>query len=103
MKFFSRFFSGSSEQKTISQSPLTFVECMDVVRNWSAHAAIDPDFDMNDKNLHSALAAHVTCPYCSNDISFGSAVTFHGSHIEVRCPVCKTAPKKEKDYEFDIA
>jgi hypothetical protein len=102
MGLLSRLFTGTRKpaQTTI---PTTFVECLDVVRNWSAKAAVDPDFDINDQSLHAALAAHVTCPYCSQAITFGNAVKFQGTSLQVQCPACHTVPTKEKDYDQELA
>ena len=80
--------------------PTTFLECLAIIQNWSAKISVDPDFDMNDKGLHTALETTVTCPYCSAEIKFGSAVTFQGTRLQVKCPVCHTVPRKEKDYEY---
>lgn len=101
MGFLNRLFSGSSKkQQPAITPPTSFIECMDIVRNWSAQAAIDPDFDMNDKQLHLALETYVTCPYCSSSIKFGNAISFQGTKLEVQCPSCHTIPRKEKNYEY---
>lgn len=104
MSFLQRFFSHSSKKQLTSApaAPTTFLECLQIVQNWSANLAVDPDFDMNDKNLHIALETDVTCPYCSAHIKFGNAVKFQGASLLVQCPACHTIPKKEKNYEYGL-
>jgi hypothetical protein len=97
-----RLFTGGRENNQ-EFIPTTFIECLDIVHNWSARAAIDPDFDINDKKLHAALKAQVTCPYCANSIQFGNAVKFQGISLQVQCPICHTIPSKEKDYDQELA
>lgn len=75
---------------------------MNIVQQWSAKVSIDPDFDMNDKQLRSALDTEVSCPYCSAQIRFGDAVSFEGVNPKVQCPVCHTVSKKEKNYEYGL-
>ena len=100
MGLLQRLFSNSSKKQPEFAAPTTFLECLAIVQNWSAKIAIDPDFDLNDKNLQTALDTMVTCPYCSTNIKFGSAVTFQKSRLQVQCPVCHTVPRKEKEYEY---
>jgi hypothetical protein len=98
-----RIFSNSAKKQTISAAPTTFLECFNIVQNWTAKVAVDPDFDMNDKDLHTALDTLVTCPYCSATIKFGNAVQFQGARVQVQCPSCQTITKKEKNYEYGEA
>lgn len=94
MSFLTKLFSSTPKQQEPKFVPHTFLECLDVVRGWSARAAIDPDFDMNDRDLNAALAAQVTCPYCNARYQFGHAVKFQGAKMEVQCPSCQTIPRK---------
>lgn len=81
-------------------APTSFLECFNIIQNWSARVATDPDFDMNDKAMHKALDAFVSCPYCSSHIRFGDAVQFRGANPLVQCPACGTVTKKEKNHEY---
>jgi len=100
MGILQRIFSQAAKKSTISAAPTSFLECFNIVQNWSAKVAVDPDFDMNDKELHTALDTLVTCPYCSETIRFGNAVQFQGARVQVQCPACHTVTKKEKNYEY---
>lgn len=100
MGLLDKIFYGSAKKQPISARPTTFLECLTIVQNWSAQIAIDPDFDMNNPDLRNALETLVTCPYCSTNFKFGSAVTFQGSRLHVQCPACQTVPRKEKNYEY---
>ena len=84
MGILKRIFSNSAKTPQVSATPTTFLECFNIVQNWSVKAAVDPDFDMNDKDLHAALGTFVTCPYCSANIKFGNAVQFHGARLQVQ-------------------
>lgn len=97
MSFLSKLFSSTPKQQEPIINPQTFLECLDIVRGWSSRAAIDPDFDMNDRNLNAALATPVTCPYCNAHYQFGQAVRFQGVKMEVKCPACNTVPRKGYD------
>lgn len=100
MGFLQKIFSNSTKKQPVSAKPETFLDCLTIVHNWSAQLAVDLDFDMNDPDLRAALEALVTCPYCSSNFKFGSAVTFQGSRLHVQCPACHTVPRKEKNYEY---
>jgi len=100
MGLLQKIFSGSTKKRTPSVRPTTFLECLTIIQTWSAHISVDPDFDMNDPDLRNALETLVTCPYCSTNFRFGSAVTFQGSRLHVQCPACRTIPRKEKNYEY---
>ena len=100
MGILQRLFSSSSTKTVSDEIPTSFLECFYLVQNWSAKVSIDPDFDMNDKQLKNALDTRVTCPYCSAHIRFGDAVKFEGVNPIVKCPVCHTVTKKEKHYEY---
>lgn len=95
-----RIFSNSAKKQAVTAAPTSFLECFNIVQNWSAQITVDPDFDMNDKGLHRALDTVVTCPYCSATIKFGSAVQFQGTRVQVQCPTCHTVTRKEKNYEY---
>ena len=100
MGILQRIFSNTAKKQTTSAAPTSFLECFNIVHNWSAKVAIDPDFDINDKDLKIALDTQVTCPYCSASIKFGNAVKFEGVRVQVQCPACHTITKKEKNYEY---
>jgi hypothetical protein len=100
MGFLQRIFSNSIKKHPVTSRPATFLECLTITQNWSAKIAVDPDFDMNDPDLRTALDTVVACPYCSTNFKFGSAVTFQGSRLHIQCPACRTIPRKEKNYEY---
>ncbi|KPJ91973.1 MAG: hypothetical protein AMJ53_10315 [Gammaproteobacteria bacterium SG8_11] len=100
MGILQRIFTNSAKKPVVSAAPKSFLECFNIIQNWSAKVAVDPDFDMNDKDLHIALDTLVTCPYCSANIRFGDAVQFQGARVQVQCPACHTITKKEKNYEY---
>jgi uncharacterized Zn-finger protein len=101
MGILQRIFSNSAKKQPVDEvTPTSFLDCFNIVQSWSAKVAVDPDFDMNDKSLRTALDTFVTCPYCSAQIRFGDAVHFHGANPQVQCPACHTVTKKEKHYEY---
>jgi hypothetical protein len=100
MGFLNKFFFNSAKKRAVSIAPTTFLECVSIAQNWSAKIAVDPDFDSNDPDLRAALETLVTCPYCSTNFIFGSAVTFQGARAHVQCPACRTIPRKEKNFEY---
>jgi hypothetical protein len=100
MGILQRIFSNSAKKQPAVVTPTSFLECFNIVQNWSAQVAVDPDFDINDKALRTALDTMVTCPYCSAHIKFGDAVQFQGARPQVQCPACHTVTKKEKNHEY---
>ncbi|MDH5326420.1 MAG: hypothetical protein OEZ68_06270 [Gammaproteobacteria bacterium] len=94
MGFLSKLFSSGGNNSEPVAKPKDFLECLSIVRAWSSRAAIDPDFDMNDRSLNIALNTPVTCPYCNAHYAFGQAVHFSGASMEVQCPSCKTKPRQ---------
>ena len=96
-----RLFSNDDSKNELEK--LTFIDCMNIVQSWSANATIDPDIELDNKSLNTALQATVTCPYCSNEINFGDAVTSIGVKITIKCPSCGTEPAAKRSYEFEIA
>ena len=96
-----RLFKNDDSEKEIEK--LTFIDCMNIVQSWSANATIDPDIELDNKSLNNALQATITCPYCSNEILFGDAVTSHGVQITIKCPSCGIEPAAKRRYEFEIA
>jgi len=101
MGFLKRLFSNDDSDEVVEK--LTFIDCMNIAQSWSANATIDPDIELDNKSLNTALQATVTCPYCSNEILFGDAVTSQGVQITIRCPSCGTEPAAKRRYEFEIA
>ena len=99
-----RLFSNDNSGFHSELENLTFIDCLNIVQTWSAQATIDPDLELDNKALNNALHATVNCPYCSNEIVFGDAVTSHGVRLTVRCPSCGTEPAAARShYEFEIA
>lgn len=101
MNILSRLFSGSDKSEPCLLNPRSFLDCMSIMRECSVHSITDPDYLIaSDPNFKAAMNAVVTCPYCSNEIEFGSAVKMQGVAMTIECPVCHTAPTHTNHYEY---
>ena len=95
MKFLRNLFSGTDETnntRPYGTGHNSFLDCLNIVREWSAMAKFDPDVDFNDTKMRAALRATVSCPYCTATYSFGEAVHIHGVQVDVECPICHSTP-----------
>lgn len=101
MKMFRRLFSGNDSKTSNAMpynlEPTSFVDCLAITREWSALARFDPDVDFNDIKLRKAMTTVVSCPYCSNEFTFGDAVSIRGVDFHVQCPYCNASPS---DFEY---
>ena len=100
MSVFSRLFSGKSDTPKQAYQPKNFIECLDVIRVWNAHASYNLELDMNDDKLQAAMNTLVTCPYCSESYYFADALGFDNARLTVECPHCRTSPAEDAAEEY---
>ena len=99
-KFFSNTHGGS---RRYDLKPRSFLDCLDIVRDWTAQARFDPDLDFNDSKLRLAMNTHVICPYCASEYRFGEAIKSYGPSIAVECPICRTRPQIHAREDYEVA
>jgi uncharacterized Zn-finger protein len=100
----SRFFSnGQVSPRRFEFKPRTFLECLEIVRDWTAQARFDPDMEFNDSKLRMAMNTNVTCPYCASEYRFDEAIKSYGASVSVECPICHTTPQIHPREEYEVA